>query len=438
MNDDLTLLRRYAEDRAESAFAELVGRHLNFVYAAALRQVNGDTHLAQDVTQLVFTDLARKARQLSGHRVLTGWLFTSTRFAAAKLVRAEQRRRAREQAAHLMPDSDSTASPEWERLRPMLDDALAELGERDRMAILLRHLEGRPFAEVGAKLELTDNAARMRVDRAMEKLRHLLARRGVVSSAAALCLVLGNQAAIAAPAGLAATITGSALAGAGTTASLAFMSLTKLQLAFAGAIVATGAGVIAVQEHHLTTLRHELAAVAQANAAIPELRGKNQDLKRAEARFDDLKVSDAELAQLADEAAALRRELQAAARSRPAASAAAANRRRSDVTPLLPLNSLDRKPAAIVRRSPAYPAGLRAANISGSVVVSFIIDTEGKVQDARAVQSTHYAFEEAAVAAIREWQFDPGLKDGHSVNTLVTQKLEFKTGSESPPAGDWF
>src|SRR5436189_6234372 len=96
IRDDAELLRHYAEEGVEDAFAELVRRHVNLVYSAALRQVNGDAHLAADATQLVFTDLARKADSLVGHRVLAGWLFTSTRFAAAKLVRGERRRHARE------------------------------------------------------------------------------------------------------------------------------------------------------------------------------------------------------------------------------------------------------------------------------------------------------------------------------------------------------
>src|SRR5436190_24286509 len=104
MNDDSELLRRYADQGDEKAFAELVRRHVNLVYSAALRQVNGDAHLAADATQLVFTDLARKAGSLAGHRVLAGWLFTSTRFAAAKLIRGERRRHAREQEAQLMPE----------------------------------------------------------------------------------------------------------------------------------------------------------------------------------------------------------------------------------------------------------------------------------------------------------------------------------------------
>src|ERR1700709_2064622 len=146
MNDDSTLLKGYSRDRSESDFAELVRRHVNLVYSAALRQVNGDVHLAQDATQLVFTDLARKAASLTNHRVLAGWLFTSTRYAAAKLVRGEQRRRRREQEAHNMQEisaSDVSPSLDWERIRPVLDDALTELDERDRDAILLRYLEGR-------------------------------------------------------------------------------------------------------------------------------------------------------------------------------------------------------------------------------------------------------------------------------------------------------
>src|SRR5512133_927656 len=104
MNDDAELLRRYGFERDEAAFAELVRRHVNLVYSAALRQLNGDAHLAADATQLVFTDLARKARALAGQRVLAGWLFTSTRYATAKLVRGERRRQARELQAHLMQD----------------------------------------------------------------------------------------------------------------------------------------------------------------------------------------------------------------------------------------------------------------------------------------------------------------------------------------------
>src|SRR5688572_11355896 len=125
MNDDAELLRRYAKEGANDAFSALVERHVNLVYSAALRQLNGDAHLAADATQLVFTDLARKAGSLVGHRVLAAWLFTSTRFVTAKLVRGERRRHAREMEAQLMHElngGDSTSQLEWQQVRPVLDD----------------------------------------------------------------------------------------------------------------------------------------------------------------------------------------------------------------------------------------------------------------------------------------------------------------------------
>ena len=171
MTPDCELLRQYARTQSEAAFAELVQRHVNLVYSAALRQVNGDAHLAQDVAQTVFTDLARKASSLSRRATLTGWLYTSAHFAAAKIVRTENRRRDREEKFMREPTNEyvpevgrvTPCAPDWETLRPVLDDAMHELKETDREAILLRYFENRQFAEVGVKLGLNENAARMRV-----------------------------------------------------------------------------------------------------------------------------------------------------------------------------------------------------------------------------------------------------------------------------------
>jgi RNA polymerase sigma factor (sigma-70 family) len=136
MQSDGELLCGYAETRSEEAFAELVRRHLDLVHSAALRQVNGDAPLAQDIAQTVFADLARKAGELSGRAVLSGWLYTSTHFAAAKAVRAERRRQAHEQEAHAMHDllHDPAPGPDWDQLRPVLDAAMLELNEADREA----------------------------------------------------------------------------------------------------------------------------------------------------------------------------------------------------------------------------------------------------------------------------------------------------------------
>ncbi len=243
--EDAELLRRYAEHREERAFAELVRRHIDRVYAVACRQVGGDAQLAEDVSQRVFADLARKAAELSQRAVIGGWLYRSTQFAATDVVRAERRRKVRETEAATMSDDalieggarrnggpgGSDTQVNWENVRPVLDQAMRELSDDDRDAVWLRYFEGRSFAEVGARLRLAENAARMRVERALDKLHGTLAKRGVTSTTAALGVALGNQAiAASAPAGLAAMVTGAALASVKASAGSAviFMSTAKM------------------------------------------------------------------------------------------------------------------------------------------------------------------------------------------------------------------
>ncbi|MDB6170315.1 MAG: polymerase, sigma-24 subunit, subfamily, partial [Verrucomicrobia bacterium] len=176
---DAELLRRYVETGSQDAFTELVRLRIGLVYSAALRLTHGDAHRARDVTQIVFSDLARKAPSLCHHRALVGWLFTSARYAAATLARSERRRLVREQEAHLM--HEDLASPDAEipaeRLRPLLDDALHQLTDIDRRALLLRFFDGCSMAELGGYLDLSESTAKKRVERALEKLRVLLAKR---------------------------------------------------------------------------------------------------------------------------------------------------------------------------------------------------------------------------------------------------------------------
>jgi RNA polymerase sigma factor (sigma-70 family) len=310
MPEDAELLHRYVADRSEAAFAELVRRHISLVYSVVLRRVDGHAHLAEDVTQSVFTDLARKAPALARHTVLPAWLFTSARYAAAQVMRTERRRQIREQEAHTMHELlGSESSPaDWERLRPVLDDALDQLDARDREAVLLRFYEGQPFAEVGAALHLRDDAARMRVDRALEKLRGLLAKRGVTSTAVALASVLANQAALAAPAGLAANVTGAALAGAtaaggaaGLGAFLGFMSATKITVGILSAIAVAAIGTAIYETAAVKENEAVLAGVRQQQTALQaKLRDTESRLavetKRAQAVDEDnatlLKVVD--------------------------------------------------------------------------------------------------------------------------------------------------
>ncbi len=248
MIEDVELLRRYVERNSEAAFAELVQRRIGRVYNVALRQVGGDAHLAQDVTQRVFADLARKAKSLVGRPALSGWLYRSTHFCASDLVRAERRRRAREQASQLMhPTQATNGAAQWDRLRPLLDEAMSTLSDADRDAIALRFFEGRAFAEIGATLRLTEDLARKRVERALDKMAGTLSHRGVKSTSAALAIALAEQAAFAAPAGLATAVTGTALASVVTTTGWslsAFLGSHKLSAALATiAFFATGVAV---------------------------------------------------------------------------------------------------------------------------------------------------------------------------------------------------
>ena len=127
MTPDGQLLHDYAVANSHEAFGELVARYVNLVYSTALRQVGGDTHLARDVAQTVFTDLARKASSLARRPSLSGWLYTSARFAAAKAVRTEQRRREREENFMRESTGEPSTEPDWEALRPVLDDAMHKL-----------------------------------------------------------------------------------------------------------------------------------------------------------------------------------------------------------------------------------------------------------------------------------------------------------------------
>jgi len=270
MNEDADLLSRYATDQSEAAFAELTRRHVDLVYSAALRLLNGDVHFAEDVTQQVFTEVARQAKQLARHPAPVGWLYTTTRLMALRVNRTNRRRKAREEEAHAMNEllHHEEPSGDWNQLRPVLEDVMHELDDRDRHAVLLRFFQNKTLGEIGASLNLTENAARMRVERALDKLRGKLTRRGVTATAAALATAIGANAVQSAPAGFAATLPAAAIAGSAVPAAT-FITLTKtiamttLQKTIVAAALtaAVGTGIYAL--HQNSQLKGRIQALHQ-------------------------------------------------------------------------------------------------------------------------------------------------------------------------------
>src|SRR5204863_2876362 len=197
---------------AEDAFAELVRRHVNLVYSAALRQVRSP-QLAEEVSQSVFSDLAQNAHKLRSGTILTAWLYQVTRRTAIDVVRREARRQLREQIATEMNAMNATAA-DWTHIEPLLDEAMHALDETDRSAVLLRYFENKSLREVGRTLGTSENAAQKRLGRAVERLREFFSKRGVTVGASGLVVVLVANAVQAAPVGLVMTISkAAALAG---------------------------------------------------------------------------------------------------------------------------------------------------------------------------------------------------------------------------------
>jgi RNA polymerase sigma factor (sigma-70 family) len=318
--DDPQLLRRYAREGAEEAFAELVRRHADLVWSAAWR-VTRNASLSEDVVQSVFEDLARKARWLPEKTILVGWLYRAACLSAANALRSEARRLRRERVAmQLQSASENPEQPELEQLLPLLDEAMGALSETDRNTILLRYFAKKNMSEVGAAMGISDDAAQKRISRALDKLRQVFQRKGITASAGGLAAVLGSAGAQAAPAGLAGAVTlssisiaSSATAGSGVWAALSTIpchaAIMKTQLAVAAVVLAGVGTPLIIQNRSLSELRNENRALAAEASSSDDLRQRHAALLKqmhAAGELDRLRQGEAELARLKAEAERLR------------------------------------------------------------------------------------------------------------------------------------
>ena len=324
---DVQLLRDYAEHGDEAAFRKIVVRYTDLVYSAALRQVNSSS-LAEEIAQSVFVDLAGKAaavgRGRKANASLVGWLYRSTRFSALNHLRDDRRRATHERQAMEQLITDCGPAQDWERISPFLDEAMAELSDDDREAVLLRYFKNQDFRTIGGALGLSDDAAQKRVSRAVERLREFFSKRGVAIGVGGLMVLISANSVQAAPAALAATISTTAIL-AGTTlktstavAATKVIAMTTLQKGMIAAMaVLAGAGIyearqnLNLHEQNQPLRRQQAPLVEQVRQLQASLAEATNNLSALQAEISRAKTNPAEteLLKLRGEVGVLRAEL---------------------------------------------------------------------------------------------------------------------------------
>lgn len=308
--NDMELLDEYANHHTEAAFTTLVQRHIGMVYSAALRQVH-DPHLAEELTQIVFMLLASKADLLPKGTIVSGWLYRTARFVALDALKKRHRRKQREQQAAEMQASAAEDS-DWEQIAPLLDEAMSELSEKDRDAVVLRFFEEKSLAEVGTALGADPEAARKRVARALEKLRVFFVRRGCALPAATVASLLAARTIQAAPVGLtttisaSATLSGAALHHAGTIGLTKTLAMTTLQKVLIATAITAAIGTTMYQSRSISRLRNQIQMLEQRQSPLAlqnQQLSRERDeatnrLARAQEQLDSMHTNSTELLKL--------------------------------------------------------------------------------------------------------------------------------------------
>lgn len=305
--DDHALLREYVQRDSEEAFAALVARHVNKVYSVALRHT-GRPHQAEEITQAVFVILAKKSRALGKGVILSGWLYHTARLTSVTLIRSEVRRARRQQEAHMQTLTNEPEPDTWPQIAPLLDAAMANLNESDRHAVVLRFFDQKSMKEVGSAMGATEDAAKKRVTRALEKLRKYFSKCGVHSTTAIIAGAISANSVQAAPAGLAKIAVSAAVAkNAALSAStltltkgaLKVMAWTKAKTVAVLSVGALLAGTGAYQTHLASKQREENQTLHQQQSFLTE------QIQKLQSQRDD---ATNQLALLTDEIAQNKRD----------------------------------------------------------------------------------------------------------------------------------
>jgi RNA polymerase sigma factor (sigma-70 family) len=263
--NDAELLREFVKHHSDAAFAGLVENHVNLVYSTALRMVR-DAALAEDVTQSVFIQLARKAPTLREGNALPGWLYRVTHCQAANAVRSELTRRRLETEATMQTQPEDNTS--WKHIESDLDEAMTALNAEEQNLVVMRFFQNQNWRDISAAVALSEDTVQRRVDRAVEKLRSFFAQRGVAVSCAVIGMALSANAVQAAPAGFVSGVTAASLAKVAAANSSGLLAGFKALLTKKAAILLGATAAVGVSVAVVTTTSNPAATAAGLNEGL--------------------------------------------------------------------------------------------------------------------------------------------------------------------------